>query len=40
MKAYPIKKQLMGAARLDLVEVIARQGGRLAFGWDLNDDNE
>ena len=30
----------MGAARFDLAEVIARQGRRLAFGWDLNDDDE
>lgn len=39
-KAFPTKKQFMDAGRLDLVEAIARQGGWLAFGWDLDDDDE
>lgn len=39
-KAFPTKKQLMDAGRWDLVEAIARQGGWLAFGWDLDDDGK
>lgn len=40
-EAFPSKKQLMNAGRMDLVEAIARQGGWLAFGWDFDDeDNE
>lgn len=38
--AFPTKKQFMDAGRLDLVEAIARQGGWLAFGWDLDDDDK
>ncbi|KAK1552061.1 hypothetical protein Q3G72_009753 [Acer saccharum] len=36
---FPTKKQLMDAGRMDLVEAIVRQGGWLAFGWDLDDED-
>ncbi|KAI9168862.1 hypothetical protein LWI28_002987 [Acer negundo] len=36
---FPSKKQLMDAGRMDLVEAIVRQGGWLAFGWDLDDED-
>ncbi|KAJ8773746.1 hypothetical protein K2173_006396 [Erythroxylum novogranatense] len=35
--AFPSKKQLIDAGRLDLVESIVKQGGWLAMGWDLDD---
>ncbi|KAK2636284.1 hypothetical protein Ddye_031076 [Dipteronia dyeriana] len=39
-EVFPSKKQLMDAGRMDLVEAIVRQGGWLAFGWDLDDEDE
>ena len=37
-EAFPSKKQLVDGGRIDLVEAILKQGGWLAFGWDLDDD--
>ncbi|XP_016692660.2 protein PTST homolog 2, chloroplastic isoform X2 [Gossypium hirsutum] len=39
-EAFPSKKELVDAGRMDLVEGIKRQGGWLAMGWDLDDDDE
>ncbi|XP_042420143.1 protein PTST homolog 2, chloroplastic-like [Zingiber officinale] len=36
---FPTKLELVAAGRADLVEAVVAQGGWLAFGWDL-DDNE
>uniref|UniRef100_A0A2P2KKM6 Uncharacterized protein MANES_01G191800 n=1 Tax=Rhizophora mucronata TaxID=61149 RepID=A0A2P2KKM6_RHIMU len=38
-EAFPSKKQLIDAGRLDLVVRILKQGGWLAFGWGSNDDD-
>ncbi|XP_048235253.1 protein PTST homolog 2, chloroplastic isoform X2 [Ricinus communis] len=38
-EAFPCKKDLVDAGRMDLVEAILKQGGWLTSGWDLNDDN-
>ncbi|GMJ13142.1 PROTEIN TARGETING TO STARCH 2 [Hibiscus trionum] len=37
-EAFPSKKELIDAGRMDLVEGIKRQGGWLAMGWDLDND--
>ncbi|XVF44149.1 hypothetical protein PTKIN_Ptkin02bG0097900 [Pterospermum kingtungense] len=37
-EAFPSKKELVDAGRMDLVEGIKRQEGWLAMGWDLDDD--
>ncbi|KAL2349308.1 hypothetical protein Fmac_003308 [Flemingia macrophylla] len=34
---FPTKEELVAAGRVDLVNAIVREGGWLAFGWDLND---
>lgn len=39
-EAFPTKKELVDAGRMDLVEGIKRQGGWLAMGWDLDEDDE
>lgn len=39
-EAFPTKKDLVDAGRMDLVEGIKRQGGWLAMGWDLDDDKD
>ncbi|XP_021685445.2 protein PTST homolog 2, chloroplastic isoform X2 [Hevea brasiliensis] len=36
-EAFPSKKELIDAGRMDLVEDILKQGGWLASGWDLED---
>ncbi|OMO55130.1 hypothetical protein COLO4_36184 [Corchorus olitorius] len=38
--AFPSKKDLVDAGRMDLVEGIKRQGGWLTMGWDLDDDKD
>ncbi|KAK6922079.1 AMP-activated protein kinase, glycogen-binding domain [Dillenia turbinata] len=37
-KTFPMKKQLIDAGRMDLVEGILSKGGWLAYGWD-SDEN-
>ncbi|XP_039068893.1 protein PTST homolog 2, chloroplastic-like isoform X2 [Hibiscus syriacus] len=37
-EAFPSKKELIDAGRMDLVEGIKRQGGWLSMGWDLDND--
>ncbi|OMO51667.1 hypothetical protein CCACVL1_29656 [Corchorus capsularis] len=39
-EAFPSKKDLVDAGRMDLVEGIKRQGGWLTMGWDLDDDKD
>ncbi|KAB1220732.1 hypothetical protein CJ030_MR3G002943 [Morella rubra] len=39
-EAFPRKKELVEAGRMDLVEAIAKRGGWLSLGWDLNDEEE
>ena len=39
-EAFPSKKELVDAGRMDLVEGIKRQGGWLAMGWDLDGDKD
>ncbi|XP_074571718.1 protein PTST homolog 2, chloroplastic-like isoform X2 [Curcuma longa] len=36
---FPTKQELVAAGRADLAEAVVAQGGWLAFGWDV-DDNE
>jgi hypothetical protein len=38
--AFPSKKELIEAGRMDLVEAIRNRGGWLSLGWDLSDDEE
>ncbi|KAL5761879.1 hypothetical protein ACOSP7_018143 [Xanthoceras sorbifolium] len=38
-EVFPSKKHLMDAGRMDLVEAVVREGGWLAFGWDLGDED-
>ncbi|KAJ4960016.1 hypothetical protein NE237_019926 [Protea cynaroides] len=35
---FPTKLDLIGAGRMDLVEAIAKRGGWLASGWDLEEE--
>ncbi|KAF8390281.1 hypothetical protein HHK36_024806 [Tetracentron sinense] len=35
---FPTKKELLDAGRMDLVEGIAKQGGWLSLGWDLDEE--
>ncbi|XP_057949178.1 protein PTST homolog 2, chloroplastic [Malania oleifera] len=35
--AFPTKKELLVAGRIDLVEAIVKQGGWLSLGWDLDE---
>lgn len=35
--AFPTKDELVAAGRVDLAEAIVKEGGWLAYGWDLND---
>ncbi|KAK9277641.1 hypothetical protein L1049_007187 [Liquidambar formosana] len=39
-EAFPTKKQLVDAGRMDLVEGIVKQGGWLSLGWDFDDGEE
>ncbi|KAF8378391.1 hypothetical protein HHK36_029730 [Tetracentron sinense] len=36
---FPTKKELLETGRVDLVEAIARQGGWLSLGWDLDEEH-
>ncbi|KAL9665321.1 hypothetical protein QQ045_020739 [Rhodiola kirilowii] len=36
--AFPSKKELVEAGRMDLVKGIEREGGWMALGWDLEDE--
>lgn len=38
--AFPSKKELVEAGRMDLVDAIANRGGWLSLGWDLSDEDE
>ncbi|KAE8023336.1 hypothetical protein FH972_009044 [Carpinus fangiana] len=38
--AFPGKKELVEAGRMDLVEAIKNRGGWLSLGWDLSDEEE
>ena len=38
--AFPSKKELVEAWRMDLVDAIANRGGWLSLGWDLSDEDE
>jgi hypothetical protein len=38
--AFPSKKELLEAGRMDLVDAIANRGGWLSLGWDLSDKDE
>ncbi|WCJ21783.1 5'-AMP-activated protein kinase-related [Euphorbia peplus] len=38
-QAFPSKKELIDAGRIDLVEAILEHGGWLASGWDFDDDD-
>ncbi|KAM6570946.1 hypothetical protein CsatA_015026 [Cannabis sativa] len=38
--AFPSKKELVDAGRIDLVKAIVKQGGWLSSGWDLDDEEE
>ncbi|KAM5567093.1 hypothetical protein ABKV19_015289 [Rosa sericea] len=37
-EAFPSKRDLVEAGRLDLVDAIVREGGWLSLGWDLGDE--
>ncbi|XP_061990805.1 protein PTST homolog 2, chloroplastic isoform X1 [Rosa rugosa] len=37
-RAFPSKRDLVEAGRLDLVDAIVREGGWLSLGWDLGDE--
>ncbi|KAF5449718.1 hypothetical protein F2P56_030135 [Juglans regia] len=37
-EAFPSKKELVEAGRMDLVDAIVDRGGWLSLGWDLNDE--
>ncbi|KAI9111839.1 hypothetical protein K1719_017529 [Acacia pycnantha] len=39
-KAFPTKKEFIDSGRMDLVDAISKKGGWLAFGWDLDEENE
>lgn len=39
-EAFPTKKQLVDAGRMDLVDGIVKQGGWLSLGWDFDDGEE
>ncbi|KAG7979404.1 hypothetical protein I3843_05G129800 [Carya illinoinensis] len=39
-EAFPSKKELVEAGRMDLVDAIVERGGWLSLGWDLNEENE
>lgn len=39
-EAFPSKKELVEAGRMDLVDAIAKRGGWLSLGWDLYDEEE
>jgi hypothetical protein len=38
--AFPSKKELLEAGRMDLVDAIANRGGWLSLGWDLSNEDE
>ena len=38
--AFPSKKELVEAWRIDLVDAIANTGGWLSLGWDLSEEDE
>lgn len=37
-QAFPSKKELLEAGREDLVDAIAKKGGWLSLGWDLEEE--
>nr|XP_048319247.1 protein PTST homolog 2, chloroplastic isoform X2 [Ziziphus jujuba var. spinosa] len=37
-EAFPSKKELVDAGRMDLVEAIVKRGGWLSLGWDLDEE--
>ncbi|KAJ7953742.1 5'-AMP-activated protein kinase-related [Quillaja saponaria] len=39
-EAFPSKKDLVDAGRIDLVDAIVKKGGWLSFGWDLDEEDE
>ena len=39
-EAFPSKKELVDAGRMDLVEGIMKKGGWLSLGWDLEEEEE
>ena len=39
-EAFPSKKELLEAGRMDLVDVTANRGGWLSLRWALSDEDE
>nr|XP_023888575.1 protein PTST homolog 2, chloroplastic [Quercus suber]POF21939.1 protein ptst, chloroplastic [Quercus suber] len=39
-EAFPSKKELVEAGRMDLVDAIAKKGGWLLLGWDLSEEED
>lgn len=39
-EAFPSKKELVDAGRMDLVDAIRKRGGWLSLGWDLDEEND
>lgn len=39
-EAFPSKKELVEAGRMDLVNAIAKKGGWLLLGWDLSNEED
>ncbi|KAL4639330.1 hypothetical protein ACB092_03G210100 [Castanea dentata] len=39
-EAFPSKKELVEAGRMDLVDAIAKKGGWLLLGWDLSNEED
>jgi hypothetical protein len=39
-EAFPSKKELLEARRMDLVDVTTNRGGWLSLGWALSDEDE
>lgn len=37
---FPTRGELLAAGRGDLVDAVAREGGWLAFGWDVDEEEE
>ncbi|KAI4328374.1 hypothetical protein L6164_020731 [Bauhinia variegata] len=39
-EAFPTKRELVAAGRMDLVDAIIKKGGWLSLGWDLDEEAE
>lgn len=39
-EAFPSKRELADAGRMDLVDAVKKRGGWLALGWDVEEEND